>query len=184
MRPDVQAAKGFEQLQHCFANGTLITLTTPYYGKLSAFCALPWAYMTIGQPMLPASLRRVSVNLVIQRMAQPVFDAWIYQCPNLEYLEIAMCRAADFDLEQLDVQQFWNFEPRDPLEMPPSKLTEIRLLTNTSLNIDGSMLLMGLAEFPLKKLALGQFKVRDRTWVELFLRLRNPERWKLELVIL
>jgi hypothetical protein len=182
MRPDVQAGEGLVKLQRCFANGTLLTLTMPYYSNIGAFCALPWAYMTIDQTMFPASLRRVSVNLIIQRTTQPVFDAWIYRCPNLEYLEIAMCRAPGFDLEQLGPQQFWNFQPRDLLETPPTKLTEVRLLTDTSFYIDGDMLLMGLADFPaLKRLALGHFMMRDRTWVDLFAGLLDVWRWKIEL---
>jgi hypothetical protein len=138
--------------------------------------------MTIDQSMFPASLHRVSVNLAMQRVTQPVFDAWIYRCLNLEYLKVAMCHAPKCDLEQLDVQEFWNFEPRNLLETPPSKLTEIWLLTDTSFYIDNSMLHMGLAKFPaLKKLALKYFTLSDGTWVVLLLGLRNSERWKVEL---
>ena len=100
-RPEIQAGDYFGRFQRCFQNGTIRSFTMPYCGNLAAFCAIPWTFMTLDHSMFSASLRRVSINLMVHREMRPVFDTWIYRCPNLEFLEIALCRPPDMNLDCL-----------------------------------------------------------------------------------
>jgi hypothetical protein len=74
LRPKTQAAQYFGRLQDCFGSGRLETFTMPCCGNISSFCAIPWSHMTNDNPIFPVSLRRVSINLMIQRLRQPILD--------------------------------------------------------------------------------------------------------------
>lgn len=94
----------------------------------------------------------------------PVFDNWICRCPNLQFFEIAMSRPAAADPDAFDTQTFWlPYDQRHGfIHNPPEKLTELRLLPDTSFRIDLHLLVIGLAEFRnLKKLALAHVMMWD-----------------------
>ncbi|KAF1913002.1 hypothetical protein BDU57DRAFT_341693 [Ampelomyces quisqualis] len=108
LQPGSQAAVYFSRLQICLDYSQLESLSMPYCGNRAAFCSIPWSYMPIACPGFGASLRRVSINVMVCLAMQSVFDDWIYRCPNLEFLEIALCRPPEFELKHAHSQLFWN----------------------------------------------------------------------------
>jgi len=180
--PEVQAGNHhFGILQHSFRNSKLKSFTTPYNGNLASFCTLHWQ-TTIETPF-SASLRRISINLVISHHQVNVFDSWVFMCPNLEYLEIALCRPHNWEVESQKMLLFWIPEEwRHPDEKPPLKLTEVRLIGDTDTLFDSRQLLSGLHRFPaLKKLALAHVQMRQLPWPMFFDDLRNTAKWKVYL---
>jgi hypothetical protein len=190
-RPEMQAARYFGHLQRCFEQGGVETLTMPYCGNVASFCAIPWSHMTIDCPVFPASLRRISINLMIQRSAQPVFDGWLFQCFNLEHLDIALCRPPEHDPD-LPMQIWWTRENfpwyptlARPKEYALTKLTEVRISAEVGFPSSHLTFLHGLTDFPaLKKLVLGQFMTHHMDWEGLFNKLRDTGKYRIDLDVL
>jgi hypothetical protein len=157
----------------------------PYCGNLASFCAIPGSYSKFNDLLFSASLRRVAINIMMDHYIRPVFGQWIYCCPNLEVLEIALCRYPDWSYrwQQYSTQRFWlPIDQRRGKYEAPRNLAEIRLIADTSYLIDAHNLLMGLHEFPsLKRLALGHFMLLDETWGFFVDELRNKQEWDLNL---
>jgi hypothetical protein len=190
-RPEMQAARYFGHLQWCFEQGGVETLTMPFGGNIGSFCAIPWSHMTIDCPMFPASLRRVSINLMIQRSAQPIFDGWLFHCPNLEYLDIALCRSPECDPD-LPMDIWWTRDDfpwfptlARPKEYALTKLTELRLAIEVGFCNTHSTFLDGLTDFPaLKKLVLGQFMTFHMDWKSFLDNLGETNEWRIDLDVL
>jgi hypothetical protein len=184
-RPETQATHCFRRVQLCFANDGLETFTMPYCGNIGSFCAVPWSYMTIDYPKFAVSLRHVSVNLMIQRLRQPIFDEWIFRCPNLECLEIALCRTPEWKHEGIHNQPWSLPGTRKPEQHTAMKLKELRLLADTSFHMLIFSLVTAIQEFPAhKKLALGHFMIEMTTWYDFFEHLRDMSQYGVSLDIL
>jgi hypothetical protein len=184
-RPETQVAQFFCCLQLCSKKGMLETLTMPYCGNINSFCALPWSHMTIDYPMFPSSLRQVSINLMLQQVTQPIFDAWVFCCPNLGFLEISFSRPPEYDRSEVQSYARYMAINTVPLRKTPTKLKEIRLLADTSLQMVLPWLSVALQEFPaLRKLALGHFVTTYGIWREFlaWTREQKPERLDLDVL--
>jgi hypothetical protein len=104
------------------------------------------------------SLRRVSINLMVREFNESIFGDWLYRCPNLEFLEIALCRESTVpSSDRLTMVQIFRSD-KPPKGILPSKLEEVRVLTDTGFTIAPDYFVSSLKMFPaLKKLALGNF---------------------------
>jgi hypothetical protein len=97
----------------------------------------------------------------------PIFDDWIFNCSNLEFVEIAMCRPTELDLQRDDPMTIWAAGERR--EYVPRKLSEIRVLADTGFRINMWELATSLHQFPaLKKFALGNAMFTGLDWEVFF----------------
>jgi hypothetical protein len=185
--PEHQTGLEFASLQWCFQDGRLETFTMPYCGNVASYCAIPCSYMFWRYQSFATSLRRISVNLAIHRNEAPIFDTWVFRCPNLEFLEIALCRmpSPELDRDRHNVQQFWlPYDERHSfVHDPPTKLREVRLLTDTDVLVDTISLLQALKEFKgLKKLCLAHLMLEGATWCDFFQDLRGKKSLDLDVL--
>ncbi|KAF2821188.1 hypothetical protein CC86DRAFT_110302 [Ophiobolus disseminans] len=177
IRPQMVVRSHLQILQRCFSNTNLQTFSMPYDGNIASYCAIPWASMTINNS---AFLYRVSINIMVYRPTNNLFDSWVFMCPNLEYIEMAICRPLGSKIKPHNMQVCW--DPEVPNEKPPSKVREVRLIADTDVLWESRGLILGLSHFPLlRKLALAYFQLKAHSWQIFFHDLRNTDFWEVHL---
>jgi hypothetical protein len=129
------------------------------------------------------------MNLKVDRGEDAIFGGWIYNLPNPEFLEIAMSRPSERDPSQSGAQRLWLPDHErfydDRNYTPPKKLTEVRLLGDTSIYTHTALLLRGVMEFPnSKKLALAHFMLSFPAWPAFFADLTQTEALGVDLDVL
>lgn len=112
-----------------------------------------------------------------------IFDDWMFSCPNLDLVEIAMSRPTELDLQRGNPMKIWAGGARR--KAVRRKLKEIRVLADTGFRINMWELGMGLHQFPtLKNFALANAMFTNLDW-EVFLEASEtgvPSGWALDVV--
>ncbi|KAF2245715.1 hypothetical protein BU26DRAFT_74377 [Trematosphaeria pertusa] len=148
------------------ANIPLDTITMPLFGNQAAWCAT-WPVTAL----FPRSLTHVAMNITgVHRL---VFDHWMRNLENLEFLEIALSSMPILTESFRHVQQLVDEASSEEERVRLPKLKEFRLMADNRYCFSTDNIVSALYAFPnLKMLGFAHIMLRSGSWGSLLTRLQ------------